>query len=669
MDLARFRGLVDSSAAPQIGNGKHASENELFSKIRECFTPGESDCAKADVSEIIVGLGLRDLCDQVPCELHVKVAQSLQWALRQRGTSIAATSDWSKAVLICVTHASSSQTPLPITQRWSADVRVSTISKSVLRMRALGFRVELPSEGGVSMPASDSKRLCRNIERLSSSLGRDLATSAAGAMHDSWSTVTERFNLGRSGQVVRLDAAPQLPLAYLYQLGLRYFALPPAAPNQKATLDEIVELVTAATGLLDLESDSTTVLFARPTNIVDILRKSVMFDSVFLLTQAKVSHARQFLVWMMRSERLAPLSDSSGRTSDQILAAAQALFDLAELTAPSDFRQVESQRIAFALNVDLAAAEKLLREVFLHADGANQALSFPPRDTEVNASFRPLLEASGILVMQPRSMAARAILNASIDWCRKAWPDKKFDDNALGPAFEEFVRHVLIDKGISVLFGGYAGGGSSGECDAVIETQNEVMFLELKSKLLTREGRSGNDLVALADLGQALVRPQAQAMERHAALVKTKAMTIRTSENEKTVALGKREVLKISITRGDLSSLHDRPFLQHFLRAGCVASIDAVDPAKRAQLKELKRWFAKLRDASVRAGEEDFSSLMAFSRCWSLSVFQLLLLLERSSDGNSFSFELQRSRRIATPTRDFYVEYEFSLARQAAAAP
>lgn len=610
---------------------------------------------------IIADLGVRWKCDQAHVSSYLGVASALQQALRQRGNSANATSDWQRAVELGNLYARKFHLARIAEQQWVADIRVSSLSTAIQQLRAKGYKIDLPDEGGVDVPESEIQRIAKEIARLAASLGRALATTAANAMAFHHSAVTGRFNLGRGGQTVQLNARPQPPWAYLYQLGLRYFSLEPSAQNPQLSLDNLIDLVTLAIGVTDLNMDVMTLIFARPGDVVGILQKSVVYDSIFLVTQAKPTHARAYLEGMMSQTPLSTLEDSNGRTAEEVLSVALMLLRRCESGSVRDFSIVDPQHAAYASNLDREPAAELLRDIFTHLDGVNQELTFPPKDTHVDAAFRPLINVSASFWMQPPPMAARAIVNAALDWCRKTRGEKMgFDEKVLGPLFEQFVRAKLTEHGVLVLSGTYKEGPSEGECDAAIETRDAVIFLELKSKMLTRAGRSGDDILALVDLAQALVRPQAQAMERHAVLRDHGAMRIRGA-SPATIEHKGREVLKVSVTRGDLGSAHDRPFLQHFLRAGCISTFKTLDPERQKELNKLHSFFAKLDVGAKRANEDFRNDRFPFERSWSLSVFQLLLLLERTTDNESFSRELQRTRRMITPTRDFYAEYEFAL--------
>lgn len=666
MKLDEFKALVDAAPTPVVRTPTRydaVDEKTSLAEIRRCFTLRESDQARSAIRSIINALGLRHLCDQAPCEPYSDVASALQQALRERGDSNAPASDWQNAVELARRHAAMYPSGLPADQQWVSNVEVCTLSAAVSGLRAKGYRIDLPETGDVDVPRATTSKLAADIDSGAASLGNALAFSAAYNISMHYRTVLGRYDLGRPPKTVLLNAKPQLPLAYLYQLGLRYFELAPSAKNPEAALGELCELVSLATALLDLTSTVYDTLFARSTEVISILQKSAVYDSVFLVAQAKPAHAREYLSWTLTNEALAKRTDKEGRTAAEIHRLALMLLEEAQSADTQDFKVIDPKKAANALGIpNVSAANKLLTDVFAHTKGANQKLTFPPKDTDVDAAFRPLLLLSGKLVMQPGPLAARAVVNAALDWCkRKAWPTKRFDDEALGPLLEQFVRERLAARGVVVHRGRYSHGAAEGECDAVVETQKEIIFLELKSKMLTREARAGDDVKALADLSQALVRPQAQAMERHAVLVENGTLTLTADGASHDLQLGGREVFKVSLTRGDMGSLHDRVFIGLFMKLGCVCTFTAMDAVRQSELDELHRQFRKLKSSADQAKDAYLDTTFPFSSSWSLSVYHLLMLLEGTTDSESFSRELQRTRRMVTPRKDFYVENAFAL--------
>jgi hypothetical protein len=667
--LEEFRALVDAAFDETNSRPAGLRAEALEIEIRDLFTTRESDQAFTDVRSIIDDLGLRQLCDDTSSQPHLAVAKCLQQALRQRGNSPAGTSDWAKAIELSKRYVSWYLTGTQSDQEWIANTRVSVLSSAINSLRAKGYAIDLPAKGGIDVPQATIDKLAADIGAAAATFGHALAEYAVLSLAQKYSPMLARYDVGRIGATVQLDAKSQLPVAYLYQLGLRYFdhaSVTRAPEMEEASLAALYELVADAIALRDLTSSPLDLFFARPTDIMRLLRSSAEYDAVFLVTQAKPAHVREYLSWLLSHEMLAGLSDKAGRNTAQVLQVALMLLDAVSKAAPYQFPVIDPAYVAARLKLkDVSSAAELLTEIFAHAKGVNQKLTFPAKDTDVDAAFRPLVMA-GRFVMQPGPIGARAVANAALDWCRKkAWPrtwkKKDFDDYALGPLMEEFVRSRLSKSGVQVRRGKYSTPSGEGECDAVIETQKEVIFLELKSKLLTREARSGDDVKALSDLSQALVRPQSQAMERNAVLVEHGSLTLTTDTDEHVVSLNDREVLKVSLTRGDLGSLHDRAFVGQFLRLGCFFKFDSEDTTRQGELKDLHEYFEKLKKAADRAKEDCNGSPFPFERCWSLPIFYVLELLERVSDNESFSLELQRNRRASTTRRDLYQEYAFLL--------
>lgn len=455
-----------------------------------------------------------------------------------------------------------------------------------------------------------------------------------------------------------------MPLAYLYHLGLRYAHVSETTDDPCATIKHLEALVTASVGLLDVHIAPLQMLLSKPHEVIEIAEKSAIYDSVFLLAQAKVAHVKEFVAWLLAREPIALMSDRSGITAGNVKAITDVLFDICGECPVGKFAGVTAGLLASRSGLSAKLVDQVLQVIFIHNNIPNKSISFPPRDLDIDAAFRPMFHLDGICVMQPPPLAARAILNATLQWCRDNWKDKHFDDAALGELLEVFCREQMQSHGMVVMHGHYSeGSGEPSQCDAVIESEKHIAFFELKSKLMSRAGRSGQTISMLKDLSQALVKPLAQAMERQAVLIENKSITLDDGSGSLvTIEGGGREVLMVSVTRGELSSMHDRPFIGKFLFAGYGYTFSAHDFATKKELKdigELNKQFAKFRSAVMRANGYTPGENHPFSSCWSISIFQLMLMLERTRDNVSFFTELVRGRYMVTPHRDFYVEYEF----------
>jgi Holliday junction resolvase-like predicted endonuclease len=656
-----FKRRVDGASADAPALAQPPPWEQVRSDIGSCFPTKDAYQAIVALRAVETDIAIRRLCDGAQLSSYAHIASTIRQAL-QRGTPTQADAvDWDRAFALAATQPDG--LGLSNDHMTRTEPRWSTLANAVSGLRALGYSVNLPEEGGVDIPDAERARLHDEILAFAKRHGPAVATIAARLMGNHYSAVTGRFNVGRSGSTVEVDAKPGWPLSYIYHLGLRFFDQPASPPGTEAELQRFIDLVSNAAALEDVLVPFLALQFAWVQDLPAMTMKSALFDASYTPAQAKPAHALQYLGWLMDQPLLRNLKDAAtGYTGAQVGAVARALLGLAEKGAPTAFSVIDPNLAVIGTRLDRSRAEKLLRTVFAFDKGANQELAFPPKDNHIDGAFRPLLKAGSNLVMQPPPLASRAIVNATLAWCREQWPTKGFDDEALGPLFEEFVRASLAAKGMAVLHGKYGGKQDAGQCDAVVETNDAIIFVELKSKMLRREGRGGDGVTLLADLGQAAVRPLSQAMKHHAYLkVHGNEMTLRRDGTEQNLALRGREVLKVSVSRGDMSSLHERPYLQVLLRSGSYGRFDAEELGRQSEFDQLHRYFKRLMNAALEVGDLDAKNPMPFSTCWSLSVFQLLVLLERATDAESFSHELQRTRRVIMPNRDFYVGYEFML--------
>jgi hypothetical protein len=664
MDIASFTALVDAHTKTTWPTNQQSNEKTLLEEIGRCFPPQETSRVHSVIKQLQDDLAIRSLCDSRPLRPYYDIAQALKLASRVIGTSREQEVDWETAVKLAIQHQQAFASPLPDDQLLAMNEIASLRAKTIRGLKELGYQVSLPDQGGAYLPDTEMQRLSEEIEHLANLLGGiALMSSAVHSMEGLYSEMTGRFKLGRDGRTVRIDPTPQLPKAYLYQLGIRYFGQMNSAGAGKIEFNRLIKLLTYSVALLDLESTSMELIFARYSDTIKIMQKSLVYDAVFCLPQAKPAHVEEWLRWLIARPAFSALKSKEDWTAKHVLSIALLILRRCKSAPPSSFLELHSQEAAYATGLDVNSARDLLQTVFSHPpEGANRSLTFPPKDTDIDSAFRPILApVDEKFILPPPSLAARSVLNAVLDWCRNQWPKsskKKFDES-LGDALEDFVREIFEVRGMKIAHGKYECGKDKGQCDLVVQTDKFIIFFELKAKILTRQSRAGDAVNALRDLGESLVRPLAQAMERHAFLCKHGKMELISQEGPVTIEINGREVLKVSISRGELGSIHDRPFIQHFLRTGCTHEFQAEDSKSQKNIDSLHKYFERFKQAATQAGEYNLDDRFIFSKCWSLSLFQILQLLERAESNEGFALELLRTRYISTPLRDFYSEYEY----------
>ncbi|WAK04462.1 hypothetical protein [Methylobacter sp. YRD-M1] len=668
MDIASFMALVDAHTKTTWPTNQQSNEKTLLEEIGRSFPPQETSRVHSVIKQLQDDLALRSLCDSRPLRPYYDVAQALKLASRVISTSREQEVDWETAVKLAIQHQQAFASPLPDDQLLAMNEIANLRAKAIRGLRELGYQVSLPDhQGGAYLPDTEMQRLSEEIEHLANLLGGiALMSSAVHSMEGLYSEMTGRFKLGRDGRTVRIDPTPQLPKAYLYQLGIRYFGQMNSAGAGEIEFNRLIKLLTYSVALLDLESTSMELIFARYSDTIQIMQKSLVYDAVFCLPQAKPAHVEEWLRWLIAQPAFSALKSKEDWTAKHVLSIALWILHRCKSMLPSSFLELHSQEAAYATGLDVNSARDLLQTVFSHPpEGANRSLTFPPKDTDIDSAFRPILApVDEKFILQPPSLAARFVLNAVLDWCRNQWPKSsknKFDES-LGDALEDFVRKIFEARGIKIAYGEYKCGKDKGQCDLVVQSEKFIIFFELKAKTLTRQSRAGDTINALRDLGESLVRPLAQAMERHAFLCKHGKMELMLQEGPVTIELNGREVLKVSVSRGELGSIHDRPFMQHFLHTGCLYQFQAEDSKGQKIIDDhLHKYFDRFKRAAIQASEYNLDDRFIFSKCWSLSLFQILQLLERAESNEGFARELLRTRNISTPLRDFYSEYEYKV--------
>ncbi|MGY3230311.1 hypothetical protein ACVWWJ_001795 [Luteibacter sp. HA06] len=650
-DLSGFRRLVEQTDPIAV-----VGEEERDRQISDCFPRDLGHEIVVGLRDIEANLAVRLICDDVAMEPHGETAKRLRIALHKHRGAAGAKLDWSRAVGLASGTGIGAEIADQMARR---DERWVPLAAGVSLLRKHGYTVRLPAEGGIVLPEAEKQRLWGEIRLFAKRYAGRLTRSMAAGMANHYSSFSGRFRVGRGGMTVDPAPKPNLPFSYIYHLALSHTGQRPGPPPSEAEFMRTMDLVKGFMALEDLTLPLLDIHFGWLNDLPAQSRKSAMFDAAFIPAQAKASHAKTYLDIFFADPVLGALKDAkTGRTGAQVGRVALALLDLADRRPPGAMVSIDHALAASLTGMPGIRGLAFLRAVFAHDHAPNQKLGLPPRDSDIDAAFRPFVDEGTGLLMQPAPLAARATVNAAIQWLRERRPER-FDDDVIGAKLELLVRSRLAASSIDVLHGHYKAGKDEGECDALIETEKALIFLELKSKMLQREGRAGDDVTLLADLGQAVVRPLAQAMGHHAFLVKHGKMVIAGGDSEHVVELKGRDVYKVALSRGELASLGDMAFLRRFLLAGCVAEFTPRSEAQKGKLKDLGKYFKRFRKAAEGAGDFHPQRATVFSTCSTLSAFQFLMLLENVNDADGFAEALARTGRMMTPERDFYTTYEF----------
>jgi hypothetical protein len=233
---------------------------------------------------------------------------------------------------------------------------------------------------------------------------------------------------------------------------------------------------------------------------------------------------------------------------------------------------------------------------------------------------------------------------------------KKFD-SCIGLRIEEYLDSKLSEKGIISNRGEYSAGIIQGECDLVIETDDTIILIEAKKKVLTRNAKSGDDISIILDLADSLLSSQLQAGKTEILLRENEYLQLKDRNGKiYDLVLNGRNIERISMTQLEFGGFQDRTVLRQLLLALITHNFGTYS-SEPTILKKFKKLEKKQIEWRTQYQElTKYYSRYKFFNCWFLSLAQLLEIINRSEDSNSIMTLLKSMRSVTTGSLDFYKE-------------
>jgi hypothetical protein len=522
--------------------------------------------------------------------------------------------------------------------------------------RGYGLSVE---NGHFAFDPGEMDRLCDQLERAVVDLG-GLVVIEETLAH---LKAVEPLQFGRyaPGRVLGSDhRAPSLPIGYLLQLGAKHLNVRPAEdPTRSALWREVATLSSLLCAVLDVEPYTTfESIFLGAEDIPDALARIALFDHLFALKQWPPAKARELLEGVTAALDSAEIKSRLGWDMGDVLTLMEAV--LAVATGPFYILEPTALR---AHGVTEAVWQELA-PVFTHAlTTMNRDYRSPLNADKAELDFKPLFElpCGRLLVLTP-GLAALAFFEATTRAIRDAgYPDF---DNRLGDAVEGVVADALRREGVNVTVQGieyHTGkigpGKVAGECDIVVETERNIVFIELKKKPLRRASGTGDAAPALVDLTTSLFAAQAQLSRHEQTLLETGAIDF---DNGYRLKHRGRSIERIAMTWLDYGGLQDKYLLSQIFGALPGHRLTTDHPKEGNKLEKLNSAIDALEREITALRQLGKNNGALFINCWFLSVPQLLLLLDGVTDGDDFAARIGKLRHLTYRTLDFYRDFGFA---------
>ncbi|MAE39515.1 MAG: hypothetical protein CML07_01070 [Psychrobacter sp.] len=202
------------------------------------------------------------------------------------------------------------------------------------------------------------------------------------------------------------------------------------------------------------------------------------------------------------------------------------------------------------------------------------------------------------------------------------------------------------------------------ECDVLLQSDDYIIFMELKKKELTKISKKGNIFSLLNDLSFSLLDSSYQANKHMRYISEFKEIKFYKVNNDNkpeiVIDLNDRKILKISISSLDYLSLHSKDVFQKFIRLLYNKEIVVSNEHSIEECASIQNFNESNHKLSKELHNEhskyQLEEVLGFYNSYFLNVFHIIFMINRSDNSEQFIDLLLKSRTFITPYRDFYHE-------------
>jgi hypothetical protein len=649
---------------PETGNfTSKAILDELHTRIRSAFVTGDRGVAQQCrelLGELIHDhiLERRPLSPYVDILAHIKDATQSQNIMGDN-----ADQSWRQAIESATLSAHEMKLGnverLPILYP-----EFYATGYAAARLRHAGYSIERTGHK-IHLSEDMQSRLISTIEKLLSEIGGLNFIGQAYNRLNGYDKRQERYHFVAPKLNVQDGQQPLIPIGYLFLLAIKHYSNGQSkGVFEKLNFEACVAMARDYAIILDVQDYAHYPHFPLvPKELIETLQKMALSDSLFKTPQLRGSDVVKIIYGLIDSEALDTHSEENWTLRQAIQVIDAILTWSAERRGPVRIRARDVRKLCPSVEGNLV--DTILANVLSHPEvGANQKFSRPtdaptmtPGDgNDMGADFaqRPLLRyTEKSFMLMDRSACAAAFIESIFSRIRNR--NKNFD-RKLGTKIERFVRDVLLQHNIPSCGGVYRTGAEEGECDVVVETNDVIIFIEIKKKPLTRRARAGSDFNLVLDLAQSLLDAQVQAGNHEIRLQCNGFLDLNENGQVHRIELKGRSVERIALSFSDFGSFHDRLFLEKILNALVQINFGTPYAQYKKNFEAINELISILRKQNEVLYPADGVQRRPYFNCWFFSLPQLLVLLDKVDGPEAFRGTLWATRNIATGSGDLYFD-------------
>ena len=500
----------------------------------------------------------------------------------------------------------------------------------------------------------------------------------------SYNTKTGRLEMPKRGNNPMIGSVnPDIPFAYLLNLGLRHTSSKGSEEKLKCNFRFVLQLATdLCTAVYPVMSytiwEDIMHKGERPTSY---FKRLTLVDTIYYVQQCSSQFAAELYNFLI--DELTKKDFEFPDVGFDLQLYKAVMQELITKASNDTFIRVKADELN-------SIPDSELRRNFLQIVGkemgtVNPTFEDPLEYNKVNYSDAPfILMPNGDILLYPATIGVSGWYEKMMTLLRNNYQDTKIKiDNVIGGMLEVFVKQKLAAKGFVSKYGKYEIDGVRGECDIVIEADKRILLIELKKKNMTRLARQGHEYQIVLDFAGSLFNSQEQCFRTKMLLMKYGQIELNENDYHEVLELKDRLTENITLTLNDYGSLQERflieQIMQEFMKYRFTVNeeeIDATDLNEDIK-KSVKQGYAslakkqnsldgylseiyKMELEKLTVKQRNFTFKPYFDS-WFLNIEQLCYLIGISSDVNDFSEKLNSIKYIVYGTKDFWAELPMKL--------
>ncbi|WP_417582770.1 hypothetical protein [Nitrincola sp.] len=536
------------------------------------------------------------------------------------------------------------------------------ISESIIFLNKKGFKTTIEA-GDIVISEGSESRLLSAINYRFKKLGYHSIYLTLRCISKHYDQGARRYFL-RPEPSVSLEYRAGVPWGYLFNVSLANLHSVKKLKRPDKLFLECIELSKHYFCIKNLQTfNKYSDTNHRYDTILPAIQKHILYDQYFSIDQISSDHLVKMIEGMFDTSLIKSMNinaevyiDILKWVSNRSKHNEPLVFSVDEITHGLNYKY-------FASDIE----DSLLFMSFKVSD-INAGYLKPNEIYKRNYFEKPFVSIEGKFLYVNPVICNYGFYNCLLDLCKI----NGADGNLIGKVAEELVKDLFGRSGVKVhsnkeynipnlISKDLCIQSQKRECDFIVETDDTIIFIELKRKTLTSDARAGDTLRSTIDLSQSLLHALAQTGCHEYMLRRNGEIKF---DDGSVIELSGRKVERVALSLFGFFGIQDGSFVHQILGSLINAKIDSgnaeEDKKINKHLAELQNQYRTDIFSDLYCGENN-----PFFNCRFFSVPQLIEILSNSNNNEQFKVELNRTRHVSTGCKDWFKDYLFIRKLQA----